>query len=554
MQILIVDDKEVNRNLLNQILTKMGYSILEASDGNVAIDAIKNHTIDLVLMDIMMPGMNGFDAAKNIKQLVGEKYLPIIYVTALSENDALETALAAGGDDFICKPVNFAILESKIKAHIRIRNLTEQIQSHNQQLLKHNQHLAREQELVAYFFDNALKQSYLDPRCIKHHVSPISAFNGDILFVTQRPVGGLYVLIGDFTGHGLSAAMGTLPVAQTFFQCTKKSLSIAEIAREINHHLYTLLPIDMFLAATLVEIPAAGENISIWSGGMPDAYIVNNKKEKIKSVRAQHMPLGVLNKEEFDMSVQLYRLSAGDKLYFSTDGIIESTNDGGEMFGETRLSELFQNYDNDAFEQVLDTFRNFCDGNQQEDDITFIEINCDNIPTNNVPQKQASKKNKFNAMPLQIRLPLSAEQMRNMNPVNQLVDMLSQVPELNAHRDIIHTLLSEMYNNALEHGVLGLKSMDKSDDESFIEYYAQRERALEQLYEGSILVEIDYLPEIDNGTLKMRIHDSGNGFNYQNSASSVDAPFGRGLLLVSSLCENMNIADNGSTVEAIYRV
>ena len=303
MHILVVDDKEVNRNLLRQMLTRKGYDVSEAADGSEAIDVVQTSEIDIVLMDIMMPGMNGYEAADRIKALSKDNHLPIIYVTALRAEEALSTALAAGGDDFISKPVNFAVLESKIKAHARIRELNQQLKEKNHQLLEHNARLEREQELITYFFDNALQNSYLDPRCIKHHVSPMSAFNGDVLLVTRRPLGGLYALLGDFTGHGLTASMGTLPLAQTFFRMTQKSLPVSVIAREINKHLYTLLPIDMFLAAILVEIPASAEHISVWSGGMPDAYIVDNSKKHCEVIRAQHMPLGVVDDSEFEIGL-----------------------------------------------------------------------------------------------------------------------------------------------------------------------------------------------------------------------------------------------------------
>jgi PleD family two-component response regulator len=159
MRILVVDDKEVNRNLLRQMLGRKGYEVLEAADGSDAIDIVDDYDVDIVLMDIMMPGMNGYEAADRIKALSKDNHLPIIYVTALRAEESLSTALAAGGDDFISKPINFAVLESKIKAHARIRELNQQLKEKNDQLLQHNARLAREQELITYFFDNALKNS-----------------------------------------------------------------------------------------------------------------------------------------------------------------------------------------------------------------------------------------------------------------------------------------------------------------------------------------------------------------------------------------------------------
>ena len=554
MHILVVDDKEVNRNLLRQMLTRKGYDVSEAADGSEAIDVVQTSEIDIVLMDIMMPGMNGYEAADRIKALSKDTHLPIIYVTALRAEEALSTALAAGGDDFISKPVNFAVLESKIKAHARIRELNQQLKEKNHQLLEHNARLEREQELITYFFDNDLQISYLDPRCIKHHVSPMSAFNGDVLLVTRRPLGGLYALLGDFTGHGLTASMGTLPLAQTFFRMTQKSLPVSVIAREINKHLYTLLPIDMFLAAILVEIPASAEHISVWSGGMPDAYIVDNSKKHCEVIRAQHMPLGVVDDSEFEMDVQIITLKGGEKLYVCTDGIIEATNKGGGMFGEERLTSLLTQYQENTFDRVIQEYNAFQGDIEQKDDISFVEIKCDNVPKEVEPELPAVSEITAHCVPFHLQIALTAEQLRTANPITQIVDLIAQTPALKFHRDIINTVLSELYNNALEHGILQLESTNKKDDEGFLQYYNDKEEALAKLDHGNIIIIIDFTPSGDSsgGELKLRVNDSGNGFDYQQVSSSSDAPFGRGLLLVSSLCKELKFEDNGSTVETIY--
>lgn len=554
MRILVVDDKQVNRNLLRQMLTRKGYEVLEAADGSEAIDVVQESDIDIVLMDIMMPGMNGYESAQKIKELSQDNYIPVIYVTALRAEESLSTALAAGGDDFISKPVNFAVLESKIKAHARIRELNQQLKEKNKELLKYNARLAREQELITYFFDNALKKSYLDPQCIKHHVSPMSAFNGDVLTVTERPMGGIYVMLGDFTGHGLTASMGTLTVAQTFFKTAQKGLPISIIAREINDHLYNLLPIDMFLAAILLEIPASADNITIWNGGMPDAYIVNNKQQSYQTVKAQHLPLGVVDESEFDTAVQMVSLSGGEKFYFFTDGIIETVNKSGEMFGAERINAILTQYNDNSFEMVIETYIGFKGNIEQKDDITFVEIDCDNVPKEANTDSEHQIDQLKQSIPLHVDVSLCSKDIRDKDPVKQVVDLVSVIPALKSHRDTISALLSELYINALEHGVLKLESKDKTDDDAFIQYYNEKEKALAKLEDGSIRITVDFTPEDNAGELKIRIHDSGSGFDSEHVATTFDAPFGRGLLLASSLCEGLNFENNGSIVEAVYKV
>ncbi|HAC34855.1 MAG TPA: hypothetical protein DCF45_10090, partial [Gammaproteobacteria bacterium] len=129
--ILIVDDLPSNRLLVKHLCEGFGYRTAEAADGQEAIIAVEIHSPDLVLLDISMPNMDGYQAAERIKQGRGDDYLPIIFVTAQTSDRSLAQAIAAGGDDFISQPVRSELLESKIRAHLRIRELNQQLLNNN---------------------------------------------------------------------------------------------------------------------------------------------------------------------------------------------------------------------------------------------------------------------------------------------------------------------------------------------------------------------------------------------------------------------------------------
>ena len=131
-KILVADDIVTNRILLKQTLVELAdYEVIEAVDGRQAIELYEKEKPDLILMDIMMPDINGHLATAAIKEKMGDDYVPIIFVTALSSEDSLVTALDSGGDDYIAKPFNVDVLESKINAHLRIRELTKEINYKN---------------------------------------------------------------------------------------------------------------------------------------------------------------------------------------------------------------------------------------------------------------------------------------------------------------------------------------------------------------------------------------------------------------------------------------
>ncbi|MDH5327410.1 MAG: SpoIIE family protein phosphatase [Gammaproteobacteria bacterium] len=552
MNILVVDDTRLNRTFLKKILSKK-YNVIEAENGPKAIEIVQEQDVDLILMDIMMPGMDGRTCASKIKQLSGDNYIPIIFVTALTAEETLSKALDSGGDDFISKPVNLEHLESKIAAHRRIRELYIQLQHTNKKLLENNMHLEREQELVTYFFDNALSHSYQNPDCVRHHISPQSAFNGDVLFVARRPMGGIYAILGDFTGHGLSAAMGTVPAAQTFYNTTKLGLPISEIVRELNKHLFDLLPIEMFLAAVAVEIDVAKQIMTVWSGAMPAAYIVKQKQCEIIPVQSQHLPLGVVPDEEFDMAVQLFELDGDEKFYVLTDGIIEACNADDDMYGDQRLQSIFEQFHEDVFDRVLGDLKSFKQGTDQDDDISFLEISMEHLPEEfDIDEKPQYVKH----VPVNYQFLLNTKELReNDDPVTGIIDTIAVVPNIRFNRDILHTILSELYANALEHGVLELESVDKNTEEGFYQYYENRRQRLSQLEHGWIRVLVDYIPDPDKGDeVILRVQDSGGGFRSSGLAGVYsDLPSGRGIMLVSNVCESIQYLGSGNLVEAVFR-
>ena len=148
MKILVVDDTEANRKLLAWILEDEGHSVIEARDGQQAVDMFRQHEPDLVLMDVMMPVMDGFEATQAIKEYLGGRYVPIIFLTALSDDASLAKCLSIGGDDFLSKPINEQVLQAKIKAHSRIKELNEQLNRKNQELQRLHQITLREHEIA----------------------------------------------------------------------------------------------------------------------------------------------------------------------------------------------------------------------------------------------------------------------------------------------------------------------------------------------------------------------------------------------------------------------
>ncbi len=98
-------------------------------------------------------------------------------------------------------------------------------------------------------------------------------FNGDVVLAARNPAGSMYVLLGDFTGHGLTASIGAMPLAEIFYGMTQKGFLLGDVLRECNRKLKEILPVGYFCCATMVDFNFQKGTVEVWSGGLPDAYI-----------------------------------------------------------------------------------------------------------------------------------------------------------------------------------------------------------------------------------------------------------------------------------------
>lgn len=550
-KILVVDDIETNRILLRQTLHALGdFEVIEADSGEEAINLFDKDKPDLILMDIMMPDLDGCETTTIIKNKMGDEHVPILFVTALSSDDSLSTALESGGDDFISKPFNVEILASKIHAHLRIRDLTQQLSEKNELLIGLNQHLTDEQELIEYFFESAINQSFLDENIIKYHMSSMSTFNGDLLLAERGPQGGIYLVMGDFSGHGLTAAMGTLPVAMIFFKMVSENSAVTDIAREINSQLYKLMPPGMFFTATILELNAYSDVMTVWMGGMPENYWLSKSGELKNIINSQHMPLGILEDSEFESSTQVFNVETDDKIYLYSDGIVEAKNANNELFGDNRLKDILVNGGDERFSNVLDELKSFVSEKNQNDDITLVELNCQSVsPPSNIKNKTAEK-----MLPWSVSTSLTAEDMRSSDPVRKVSNILGSMPNVSRHKGVLHVLLTEIYTNSLDHGILKIKSASKTDGEQFVKYYERRNMALSKLDSASINFDFNFIVKNDNHYLEIQVNDSGEGYKKEDLKNADDISHGRGLGIISSFSEKVLISDDGSAMNILYKL
>jgi len=149
-RILIVDDNETNRDILRSRLGPQGYELLEAADGEEALAAARQHHPDLILLDVMMPKMDGIEACRQIKADASLPFMPVVLVTAKSDSKDVVAGLEAGADEYLTKPLDQSALVARVKSMLRMKELTDQVRAQAADLAAWNRTLEErvEQQLT----------------------------------------------------------------------------------------------------------------------------------------------------------------------------------------------------------------------------------------------------------------------------------------------------------------------------------------------------------------------------------------------------------------------
>ncbi|PTY36759.1 fused response regulator/phosphatase [Saccharospirillum sp. MSK14-1] len=549
LTILIADDNNTDRRILSAIVQQEGHKVVEATNGEEALERFNESVPDIILMDALMPKMNGFEASRLIKQRAGNQLVPIIFLTSLQDASSLANCLESGGDDFMSKPYNRVILKAKINAFGRMRRMHDQLQSHNRQMLL-------EQQVAKTVFDNVAHSGCLALPNLRHSLSPLAVFNGDTVLAERKPDGGISLFLGDFTGHGLPAAIGAMPVAEIFYGMTQKGFAMEDVLREINAKLYTILPTEVFCCGAMVDLDVTNKMARIWVGGVPSVYLYRGDSGAVEKVASSNLPLGVLPSRRFSPQPNDYRMHNGDRVFLWSDGIVESHNEAGELFGEERLDALFTHAtDPDRiFDDILVAVDQFIGGSRPDDDTTLLSATMVDLDVIGLPLLHSNKASIGGPMDWQMNLQLGPQSLGAFNPLPLVLNILTEVEGLRSLSGHLYTVLAELFNNALEHGVLGLDSKLKQDSQGFAQYYQLREQRLADLTSGQVCLDISHRPLGNGGELTFEITDSGPGFahSHQDLAYLTDNPdySGRGLALVRRLCDELDFNDAGNRVRA----
>lgn len=177
MKILLVEDSATLRHAMSQYISEAGHTPLIARSGEEALQLLEDTPVDLIIMDVEMPGLNGFETTRLIREWLGGHWVPIIFVTGKNEDESYREGIEAGGDDYLIKPVSPVIIKAKIRAMARIAEMRDQLNQLNAELEALSQLDSLTQILNRRTFNDQANQHW---RLAVRHQTPTSVLMIDV--------------------------------------------------------------------------------------------------------------------------------------------------------------------------------------------------------------------------------------------------------------------------------------------------------------------------------------------------------------------------------------
>jgi phosphoserine phosphatase RsbU/P len=384
--ILIVDDNPKNLQILGNYLRNEGFKVEFAIDGNSALDWIERREFDLILLDIMMPGMNGFEVCRIIKSDPIKQKVPVIFLTAKVDTESIINGFDLGAVDYVIKPFNQKELIARVKTQIEIKKSRDEI-ARNLKEIKYKNKLITYSIQYAQTIQTALMKAsqkgsdfFPEQFCL---LQPKDIISGDFYWfhkINNRLLVGVF----DCTGHGVPGALmsilGVIFLNETVIRerIVEPHLILNRLRKKIVKALGQkgiIAEVRDGMDGSIISYNLTNK-ILIYSGAYNPLYLIRDNK--IIEHKGDRMPLSYFDKMS-DFSCQEIKTKPNDLIYLFTDGYMDQF--GGQnqkKFGSTQFKELLIRHHKNPLEVqkqiLLDSYLNWRGKEEQVDDITVVGL------------------------------------------------------------------------------------------------------------------------------------------------------------------------------------
>jgi sigma-B regulation protein RsbU (phosphoserine phosphatase) len=389
--ILIVDDTPANLQVLAGMLKDRGYKVRPVPSGKLALLAARKDPPDLILLDINMPEMNGYDVCEQLKAEDLLKGVPVIFISALTEQLDKVKAFAIGGVDYITKPFQMEELHARVATHLKLRRLQIELEDTIARLAKANGRMSRDLKAAAKIQETFLprKAPRIPGTDFAWIYRPCDELGGDGLNIIPLGDGqiGLYIL--DVSGHGVASALLSVTLSRLLSPPSDLSSILvrdgdvsnrstitppADVAARLNQLFPFDSPAEQFATMVYGILTTATGEFRYVSAGHPGAVHLPCGGDPV-ILESLGSPIGLADDAYEERSI---RLVAGDRLYLYSDGVPEAMDAACKPFGEARLkraiSERRSESVHQCVESLLTEISQWHGSEKPQDDISILAV------------------------------------------------------------------------------------------------------------------------------------------------------------------------------------
>jgi len=371
--VLLVDDEPANIQIVNSIL-KDTYKIRIATNGAKALElANQDPAPDLILLDVMMPGMDGYEVCSRLKENAQTKDIPVIFLTGQTEIDDETRGFEVGAVDYIHKPFSPAVVQARVRTHLALRGIREQLAS-QLRVMQREMETARQIQLSIL----PRQITAINGLDIAARYIPMTSVAGDFydfILIDKMRMG---ILVADVSGHGMPAALISSMLKIALAAQTEFATDPVRVLTGLNQALYGKFQ-GHFVTAAYVVIDTAKETILYAGAGHPPLILRDQSANSTREFLENGLFLGFFPDAAYT-AIEL-PFKRGDWAVLYTDGIPETTNPSDEQFGVERFKEFLQSNNKlaaddfvDGFLAKLNLWADSASGREPEDDITLVAI------------------------------------------------------------------------------------------------------------------------------------------------------------------------------------
>jgi len=367
-RVLIVDDVKGNIDILVEAL-RDEYKLSVALDGKAALRSVEKNAPDLVLLDIMMPGMDGYEVCRQLRARESTRELPVMFLSALEDVTNKAQGFEVGGNDYLTKPFEVLEVKARVRSLLKAKAYADAVR----EAMARDLRIAREIQMGILPADlpSTTKGTGLDIHAV---IEPARQVGGDLYEVLRVSDDRVVVALGDVSGKGIPSAL-FMAVAVTVLRTLARQITEPdEILRRLNDELVEQNPRGMFVTLQCLVFDLAKKRVLCAGAGHHQLAILSPGGQPRLACPSSGRPVGLMPRNP--ITCEALPLQPGETFVLFSDGVSEAMNREEDFYGEERLLATLATVSDaspaEIVARVLADVRAFAAGAQQSDDITVL--------------------------------------------------------------------------------------------------------------------------------------------------------------------------------------